>query len=532
MRSDTKGQSELNSWMYKLGENLTEHTTKGALPKFETDLETAELLGTTTADREELEEACRNNLNFLAAVAMPTIFQFDFPPVLCTAWQLLTENAASPAKLFPQLALGIPRGHAKTTLIKLFILHCILFSQKKFILVICSTGPNAENIIGDVATMLDEPNIVSIFGDWKTTREISRQELKKFSYKGRDIVLGALGSEGSIRGLNINHVRPDIMIFDDIQTKECSESATQSGTLERWMIGTAMKAKSPYGCTFIFVGNMYPGPNSILKKLKKNPTWVKFVQGAILADGTALWPELHSIGDLIRELDNDMAMGHPEIFFSEVMNDTEAGINNRVDLSRIKEWPWGEVDKPQAKFIIIDPSSNKETSDAVGIGYFEVYDGIPAMRQVIEERLSPGNTIRKALILALETGTRIIAIESTAYQYSLLYWFTEVCRQLGISGIEAVDVYSGSYSKNSRISDMLKALTSGEIIVHGSVRSAVTHQIANWNPMKKNNVDNILDLLSYAPKVIDMYGPSLLVEDSLIAIEASAARVVEFNSSF
>lgn len=520
------------SWLNKLGEDYAEEVAGRHLQEKIAKEGEEEEQTFASIDRDQLEEACRSDLNFLAAVAMPLVFQHDFPAVHLTAWQLLTDGATSLTKLFPQIALGIPRGHAKTTLIKLFILYCILFTKKKFILVICSTADNAENIVSDVSTMLNEGNISTTFGDWRETREVNRQDLKKFSYRGREIALGAIGSGGSIRGLNVNHSRPDIMIFEDVQTKECSESEVQSSALERWMIGTAMKAKSPAGCAFIFVGNMYPGTNSILKKLKKNPTWVKFISGAILADGTALWPALHSYEDLIRELDNDIAMGHPEIFFSEVLNDTEAGINNRVDFSKIREWPWGEMEKPQGKFIIIDPASGKSTSDDASIGYFEVYDGTPALHTLVEENMSPGNTIRQALILALQTGTRVIAIESTSYQYTLLYWFKEVCTQLGVTGIEAVDVYTGTYSKNARITDMLKSLTAGEIIVSKQTRNQVMNQIANWNPLKKDNVDGILDLLTYAPKVLEIYGPSLLVEDSIAYLEGDAVGVQEFNSPF
>ncbi len=380
--------------------------------------------------------------------------------------------------------------------------------------------------------MLDEVNIMSLFGDWRVGREINRQDVKKFTYRNRSIVLGALGAGGSIRGLNINHARPDVIIFEDIQTKECSESIPQSTALEKWMIGTAMKAKSPTGCSFVFVGNMYPGPNSILKKLKSNANWIKFISGAILADGTALWPALHSLEDLIAELDNDISMGHPEIFFSEVLNDTEAGINTKTDLSKIREWKFTEHDPPQGKFIIIDPANNKVGGDDVAIGYFEVRDGIPGLRAIIEENISPGNSVRQAILLALQTGTKLIAIESTAYQYTLLYWFTEVCRQLGVEGLQVVDVYSGHMSKNSKISTTLKILTSGELDVHPSVLSRVTFQIANFNPLKRDNLDGLLDLLSYAPKVIELYGSDILTDDNLLTIEAQSTTVPLHNSPF
>lgn len=521
-----------NYWEDKLGIDLSSTvetlSTKEALE----DTAEGEGIEDVAFTREDIIEGCRVDLNFLAAVSMPAMYRFEFPPVLLTAWQLLTEGASSPVKLFPQIALGIPRGHAKTTLIKLWILFCILYTKKRFILVICSTSANAENIIADVADMLSEQNIMAAFGDWKLGRSINRQDLKKFSFRGRDIVLAAIGAEGSIRGLNVKNARPDVMIFEDIQTKECSESTVQSLALEKWMIGTAMKAKSPYGCTFAFVGNVYPGSNSILKKLKTNPTWIKFISGAILSDGTALWPALHSLPDLIAELDNDLAMGHPEIFFSEVLNDTEAGVNNRVDLSKIKDWPWGEHELPTGKFIFIDPSTNKEKSDNCAIGYVEVYDGVPGLREVIEEDLSPGNTIRKAIVMALSKGARLIVVESNAYQYTFLYWFEEICKQLGIEGLHCVDIYSGHFSKNSRIATSLKSLMAGEIVLHGSIKPRVAFQIANWSPLKQSNVDELLDMISYLLKAVELYGVEMLCSDSMLFLEGDAISVVENNSPF
>lgn len=482
-------------------------------------------------NKDQVVELARNDLNMLAGLAISTMFRYLFPREFVAIWQLLLQLVHKTGD-FSKVALGIPRGFAKTTVIKLFILYCILFTKKVFILVICSTEAHATNIIADVIDMLNENNIVRLFGSWKLGIEVDRQDLKKFGFRGRNIILAGIGAEGSIRGLNLKNERPDVMIFDDVQTAECAESKVQSETLERWMIGTAMKAKSPHGCLYLFAGNMYRTPYSILKKLKQNPTWVKFISGAILADGTSLWEELRPLKSLLEELDGDIAMGHPEIFFAEVLNDTEAGYNTKVDFALIKPWPWGEHELPQGKAIIIDPSSNKVGGDDVAMGYMEVYDGTPAMRDVIEENLSPGNTIRRALLLALRHNCKLIAVESNAYQYSLLYWFGVISEELGISGIQFVDVYSGSYSKNSRITDMLKLLTSGEIIIHQQIKSVVMHQISEWSPLRRNNVDNILDLLSYMPRVLELYGYAMATDTDMAVLEASQSGVVEDNHAF
>lgn len=481
----------------------------------------------------EIQSAAKNSLNFLAGLAMPTVFQFLFPIVFLSVWQWLTEYVQR-TRDFSQLVLGLPRGFGKSTLMKIFILFCILFTKKKFILVIAARAELAENIISDVVDMLDEPNIKSVFGDWRVGIEKDTQGIKKFGFRGRNIILAGLGSGTSLRGLNLKNERPDVMLFDDVQTRECADSQVESNKLIQWMIGTAMKAKSPLGCLYIFVGNMYPTKNSILRQLKTNPQWVKFIAGGILSDGTSLWEELQPIKQLIAEYQSDLAMGHPEIFFSEVLNDENASANNLIDYEKLPKYPVQEGDISAGNFIVIDPSNDKINSDAVTITYFEVHHEVPVARFIIEDRLSPGDIIRKSLQLALEKNCRLIVVESNAYQYSLLYWFRVISEQYLITGINFEPIYSGASSKNSRILGMIKSYQAGEIYIHPSCVAQVHSQLTGFNPLKRDNTDGILDCLTYAPRVLTEFGHFILSLGIIQDQEYNNVQVlpVDYTSSF
>ena len=483
-------------------------------------------------DRDQIVAFAEFDLNFLSALCMPEVHKFDFPTTHRTIWQiLLKETENSYAQKFPNLALGIPRGHAKTTLIKLYIVWLILFSKKKFILVTAATESRAVDILTDSFSMLSEPNVRGVFGDWKLGIEQDTLAFKRFGFRGRAIVVAAIGSGGSVRGMNVNNERPDIVVFDDIQTKECSESQQQSTQLENWMIGTAMKAKSNSGCLFVYAGNMFPSRFSILKKLKDNANWIKFISGAILSDGSALWPELRSKESLIEELNNDIAMGYPEIFFAEVLNDVTAGINSQVDYTKFGEWTWGPNELPQGKFLVVDPSQGKGL-DADVIGYFEVFDEKIGFKLLHEEKMSPGNLIRKAILMAIEHGVSLIAIEAMAYQYTLLYWFEQVCKTVGVTGINAVPLYATTKSKNSRISAGIKTLQTKDMVLHPNVKALVLQQISDWNPMKMDNKDDILDVIGHAQSVLATYTYDIMTPTNLNVIESSAAEIVDNNHLF
>jgi hypothetical protein len=479
---------------------------------------------------QEVHGLAQGNLDFLAALAMPMVFQFGFPPVFQAVWQWLLTETFKP-RSFPQLALGLPRGFGKTTLIKIYILYCILFTQKRFILIISATATLAENILSDIVDFLNEPNIKRVFGDWKLGVEKDTQQMKKFGFRNRNITIAALGAGSSLRGLNIKNERPDVMIFEDIQTREQADSQVQSDNLSKWMQGTAMKAKSPHGCAFIFVANMYPTKWSLLRQLKANPTWIKFIAGGILADGTSLWEDLQPIAQLTKEFENDLSMGRPEIFYSEVLNDENASSNNLIDLSQIPSLPYDPTSNlgrppPAGRFIIIDPSGNKQNSDCTAIGYFEVHDARPVLIEVINEKLSPGDTIRKAIALGLTHNTKLIAIESVAYQATLSYWFQVICQQLGIIGFEAVEIYPGGWSKNSRILAMLKGYAAGELFVDPACRPIVHLQITTFNPLRTDNTDDILDLLAYSNKVMEEYGAYLISNDIIMSQELARIPVL------
>lgn len=481
----------------------------------------------------EVVELGKHSLDFLAALAAPDTFQYPFPAVLNAAWQWLVENAHLHRE-FPQLALGIPRGFAKTFLIKLFVLYCILYTDKKFILIFASSEEKAVSILADVFSMLSERNVRKVFGDWRLTVELDQQAKKKFSFRGRGLVVKAMGIGGDPRGISENNSRPDVMIFDDIQTREESESVEISNRLEAKLVGTVMKAKSPEGCMYLFLANMYPTKGSLLRRFKTNPNWVKFICGGILSDGTSLWEDLHPIRQLLKEYANDKAAGRADIFRAEVLNDETAQANTLVNLTELPLYPYALDDPAAGKFIVIDPSNDKVNSDAVSIGLFEIHDARPVLVNLEEGTFSPGDTIYKALRMALSSGTSIIAVESNAYQYSLLYWFGVITAQLGIQGIQAVEVYSGNMSKNSRILNMFKALKAGEIFYAPKVKAAVEAQITQFNAMRRDNTDGVLDLLTYAPKVIEIYGEHIRSSMILESQEFAALPILEAwdNSPF
>jgi hypothetical protein len=385
----------------------------------------------------------------------------------------------------------------------------VLFTDRRFILVVGAAARLAENILADIMDMLREDNLKAIFGNWEASIEKDTESVKKFTFAGRSVVLAALGAGSSLRGLNLRNDRPDVIICDDIQSAEDKDSKDVAAKLLSWMLGTLFKAKSPNGCLYIYIGNMFSGPNCILALLKASKEWISFVVGALLADGNSIWPELHSPEDLVAELQHDIAMGHPEIFFAEVQNDPDAGISSSFDIGKIPDYPFTENDLITGGAIIIDLSGTKESSDDSVIGYFSFIEGRNVFRSFVSDKWSPLQCIEAAMTLGYKHNCPYIFVESVAYQSSFLYWFNYICEQRGISGFQLFEIYPRAVKKVTRIVGFFAQLLAGDILLHPDVRTQVLYQASQYKPNRRDNKDDILDLGGYLNTVLSDYEPML-----------------------
>lgn len=473
----------------------------------------------------EVEAACKSNMNMLAGLCLPEVCTAPFPPVFLSIWLLIT-GALGRTRDFSKFAIGLPRGHGKTTVLKILIIYIVLFTNRRFILVTCASVTLAENVISDVADIMDSPNFRQIFGDWRASQETDRTDLKKFRFRNRDIILGAMGSGGRVRGLNIKNARPDVIVCDDVQTKDEAESEQVSKKLISWFVGTLMKSKSNTGCTYLYIGNMYRdiqigGSQSklytcILRNLQNNPSWVSWIVGALLKDGSALWEAVQPKKQLLEELENDTAMGQAEVFFSEVLNDPTCGGGSHFDFRKIPEFDVNpETDIEVGRFILIDPSLGKKTSDAQVVLEGSVYDGVPVVENIYIKQVSAPVLVEFCINLAVRKRIPLIMAENVAYQGSLLQWFTHHCQLHHIEGIAFRPVAPNGRKKNSRILDMFKHLMTGRIKINPRCLAPILSQIAAFDPMSTSNTDDILDTVAYVDDAMLLYPDLMLISDYL-----------------
>lgn len=462
-----------------------------------------------SADRQEIIQLAARDPDVIAAFALGEDWKYPFPPVFLNIFAWFAAKLEL-TRDFSRLAIGLPRGFGKTTFAKIMILYILLFTDRRFILILSSNVGHAINIIMDIMSALETPEMITVFGDYRVALEIDRQDLKVFTFRGRRIIIAGIGSGGSVRGFNLGNRRPDFMLFDDVQLREEADSPKVSRDLYTWMNGTAMKAKDPERCLYLFLGNMYPTEHSILKWIIADPFWEKYIAGGILHDPitgelSSLWEDLQPLDQLLNEYAADKSSGNEAIFQAEVMNDPNAQVNNTIDMSTVHYWTGDDHDLHDGSFVVIDPATDKLNADNTSVGYFQVHNVVPYLWEVHEGVMNPGDTIMQAIKYCISYGCRVIFVEGGAYQSTLKYWFEVIFDMIGLEGITVLEILPGGTAKTRRITRMFTQLTGKELGLHPRVVPLVSPQVTGFDPLRTDNNDGILDLLTYAPKILAEY---------------------------
>lgn len=460
-------------------------------------------------DSREVYARGAKDINFFASVLLPAVMVSPLPAFYVAIFHILVNRKPEEMGKILRFALGLPRGHAKTTFIKILICWLIAYDKFSFIAVVCATDDLAQNLIADISEALGSPNVEEIYGKWTDQLSTDNKEEKKALYHGRAVIIKAKGAGSALRGLNIKHQRPDLIFFDDAQTKECDESPTEREKFKKWLVAT-FKIITPdrKNRLIIYVGNMY-SEECILFQLKNNPSWVSLITGAILENGEPLWPELHSLEELMESYFHDEALGEADVWFAEVMNDPISRATSLLHAA-LGTSPMEPESVPDGVFITIDPAGFRLHSDDNVIVVHYVHNG---QGHVAHIETSASNTalrdpeqiIIRSLQLALEHGASLIGVEDVGYQQTLLFWFGKYLDDWKIKDIEIVPLKPAGRSKEARIRLFVAELYAGNYWLSEPVKATYVWQAMKYKVGKKDNKDDILDAVAYGLDVRNDY---------------------------
>ena len=468
-------------------------------------------------DREQIIRKCVTDLNFFSKFMMPEVCKLDYPELLEAVWRSWVDGlvVTSTQRVEFKAATAIPRGYTKTTLIKLFIAYTVMFSKQSFVVVVGSTDSNAQNIVADVMELFNSPQVRSVFGNWDVDVKNNSAELRKFAWLGKTVILFPKGAVTKLRGLNIDNRRPEVIIMDDIESEEVAKSDVESAKLASWVFNTLIPTFASDGGLALFVGNVYAYPGSLLNTLRRMRGWTKLILGAVLSDGKPLWGALHSLRKIIQAYQDAVVAGQARSWLAQYMNAVKDEVHNAADLPAIHKAaydalatlgldhdPLSLLTQADANYIVIDVATDKKDADDHALLVVSAYGDYLFCVAAHVGILSPQQAVQQSISMALENNAPSLFLEEVGYQYSFKSWWEEKVAEAKLeSTLEMMTVSPERTNKVSRIVNAIEALNSGEFYIHPSLFGQFKSEVSEFDPTKKNNKDNLLDAIHYAPIV-------------------------------
>lgn len=461
---------------------------------------------------EDVINALHLNGKFFIQFFLGDELEFEVPDFHAQSWDLITTVAIL------YIALALPRGHAKTTLCKLCCVWYLLFTDTRFIVYVSATASVAAEACKDIIAYIRSDNFVSVFGHAEFTMDREAHGFYKFFLNTPDgkggfirklCILKALGAEQQVRGLNINNERPQLAIVDDLEDNENTATLAAQRKLKMWFFGAFIKALSKKRRKVIYLGNMLSNQSILYYMCEKSDEWHSIRYGALLSNGEPLWPDVWSFEDLQKDYIEYQKNGLTALWFAEMMNMPMAEGASLIMPDEIPYQPMVMPEQCSTAFITLDPAiSQKAWGNDSAIC---VHGWIADRWQVVETvhgKFEPEKLYQIIIELCLKWNTRIVGIEQGGYQLGLRFIFQMLMKAYNqhfvvyeiphknVSKVERLTIWCAALRKK------LWVLTEGDHVI--------TQQLLNFDPLKGNNVDDVIDSCSMGITMTNMYMPEIM----------------------
>jgi predicted phage terminase large subunit-like protein len=187
-----------------------------------------------------------------------------------------------------RLAIAAPRGSAKSSIITAFyVIWCLCYGKEDYIVLFSDTSSQAKDLLSHIKNeltanellMQDFPEICEAGNNprpprWKKDEIITKNNIK----------ITAFGANQKIRGRRHKENRPSLIILDDIENDENTQSQEQRQKLFDWFTRAVLKAGS-IKTNIVFVGTIQHYDSLLAKLTDPNqmPEWDKKIYKSVIS---------------------------------------------------------------------------------------------------------------------------------------------------------------------------------------------------------------------------------------------------------
>ena len=340
----------------------------------------------------------------------------------------------------PIVAIAAPRGHAKSTSIThCYTLACLLFRDRRFVLLVSDTYEQAVLFLGEIKIELqDNEALQDLFGEITFIKDTESDIICQFE-DGSKFRIMAKGSEQRVRGVRWDGMRPDLIIGDDLENDEIVLNQERREKFRHWFEGALLPARNERGIVRIvgtilhmdsLLERMMPKPwhknvideGTKVYSLKKRPGWLGIKYRAHTPDfKKILWPEKWPEERLRAERERYIESGNPEGYSQEYLNepiDDTRSYFRREDFGVMSR---DDMESDKTTYIAVDFAISDK--DRANYTVF-IVGGVDSehtlhILEVVRERLDAKEIIDRLFSLSQKYKPELITVEAGMIEKSL-----------------------------------------------------------------------------------------------------------------
>jgi hypothetical protein len=241
--------------------------------------------------------------------------------------------------------------------------------QSRYIVIIKQNQDLASAKLTEIITeyKTNKATSFNLLQTHKESAQVFEATVRGKGFLSTRVRIEAYGKGASVRGLSWNNQRPQIIIADDIQDLEDSQSDT---VLEKdwnwWLSDVMFLAKT--GRVFIIGNNL--GQKCIIERIAKSTLGFKMLKIPAIDDkGEATWPQQFSKEFLEKEKQKYAEIGKLDIWYRERMCRTVSPEMQKFKYDKVKYYTEKDLEgKIVNNYILVDRAySTARTADFTGI---------------------------------------------------------------------------------------------------------------------------------------------------------------------
>lgn len=381
-----------------------------------------------------------------------SLFRLSFSPLHMEMLKIILDST------FKKRLILSPRGIGKTTLIKAYIICCILLRRKHFVVYISETVTQAELQTEHIKfELMNNPLIRKVFGDIRVIDDVYDQTKvsegeEPFSKKSwvafNNTFILPRGAGQQVRGLNWRGYRPDLLVLDDIEDQKTIDTDDVRDRLYNWFLGdleptVGLPGTNPdaeiLGIDTLKHHDAYP-----IKIEKNHDDW--FMKAFSICDDNleSFAPDFISTDMLKKKYETFMKAGKLDVFYREYRN---ISIPPELQTFRVEDFrfytPKDIKNLNLMKIVIVDPAKTAtpqaDFSAIIGLGIDFENNRIYVL-DLIRERLHLDDLYEKIALMCRKIRARVLAVEVTTLHMFISGPMKQILPKYGLHHVEFVEL--------------------------------------------------------------------------------------------